>query len=311
MGDLSERTALERVTRRVEPAGQLARAWPLLGGVSARLTVLEVRLPAGDRRRFVVRQHGDADRQTDPRIAAHEFRLLQILQTEGIPVPTPRFLDESGEILPAPYIVIDYVDGAVQPAAELRVEVAGQLAVALAKIHAVDLSAADTSFLPRQDERMAAQLATRSAERPDPTAVEGRAVSLLNAALPLPPRNERVLLHGDFWPGNTLWKDGDLVAIVDWEDAAIGDPLADMANCRLELLWAFGTEAATNFTEQYRRAAPGVDFSTLPYWDVYAGLRLGVHLHEWGLPDITEAAMREQYESFIEDALQQIATTPG
>jgi aminoglycoside phosphotransferase (APT) family kinase protein len=39
-----------------------------------------------------------------------------------------------------------------------------------------------------------------------------------------------VLLHGDFWPGNALWRDGALVAILDWEDAAIGDPLADVAN---------------------------------------------------------------------------------
>ena len=29
--------------------------------------------------------------------------------------------------------------------------------------------------------------------------------------------NRPVLLHGDFWPGNILWRDGRLVAVIDWE----------------------------------------------------------------------------------------------
>ncbi len=33
-----------------------------------------------------------------------------------------------------------------------------------------------------------------------------------------------------------LWKDGQLVAVIDWEDAPLGDPLADVANSRLESL---------------------------------------------------------------------------
>jgi aminoglycoside phosphotransferase (APT) family kinase protein len=36
--------------------------------------------------------------------------------------------------------------------------------------------------------------------------------------------------------------------VLDWEDAAIGDPLADVANVRLELLWARGIEAMEPFT---------------------------------------------------------------
>jgi aminoglycoside phosphotransferase (APT) family kinase protein len=33
-----------------------------------------------------------------------------------------------------------------------------------------------------------------------------------------------------------LWRDGRIVAVIDWEDAQVGDPLADLANTRLELL---------------------------------------------------------------------------
>ena len=68
------------------------------------------------------------------------------------------------------------------------------------------------------------------------------------AAWPLVRRNPAVLLHGDFWPGDVLWQAGRLTAVLDWEDAQVGDPLADVGNTRLEFLWAFGREAMQQFT---------------------------------------------------------------
>jgi len=82
--------------------------------------------------------------------------------------------------------------------------------------------------------------------------VEGHIRDALEAVWPLPQRNTSVLLHGDFWPDNSLWKDGQLVAVIDWEDAALGDPLADVANSRLEILWAFGIDTMRNFTHQHQ-----------------------------------------------------------
>ena len=49
---------------------------------------------------------------------------------------------------------------------------------------------------------------------------------------------------------------GRLVGVIDWEDAALGDPLADLANSRLEILWAFGDEAMERFTREYAVYAP-------------------------------------------------------
>jgi aminoglycoside phosphotransferase (APT) family kinase protein len=44
--------------------------------------------------------------------------------------------------------------------------------------------------------------------------------------------------------------------VIDWEDAAIGCPLADLANARLELLWAAGGEAMEEFTRRYTAMEP-------------------------------------------------------
>jgi aminoglycoside phosphotransferase (APT) family kinase protein len=61
-----------------------------------------------------------------------------------------------------------------------------------------------------------------------------------------------VLLHGDYWPGNVLWHDGKIVAVIDWEDARLGDPLIDLAMSRLDLVWICGIYAMHMFTEQYQ-----------------------------------------------------------
>ena len=62
------------------------------------------------------------------------------------------------------------------------------------------------------------------------------------------------------------------MAVIDWEDAALGDPLADVANSRLEILWAFGIAAMIGCTRQYR-SMTAVDFANLPYWDLCVALR--------------------------------------
>jgi aminoglycoside phosphotransferase (APT) family kinase protein len=114
------------------------------------------------------------------------------------------------------------------------------------------------------------------------------------------------LLHGDFWPGNSLWNDGRLVAVIDWEDAAIGDPLADVANTRLELTWAIGLEAMEEFTRQYGSIVTAVDFTDLPYWDLWADLRLARRTADWSLDAAQRKAMREGHEAFVAQALARL-----
>jgi aminoglycoside phosphotransferase (APT) family kinase protein len=143
----------------------------------------------------------------------------------------------------------------------------------------------------------------------DDSLSEGAIRDALVAAWPLPRRNRPALLHGDYWPGNILWQDGRLVAIVDWEDAARGDPLADLANSRLEVLWAFGIEAMRLFTHHYR-ATTALDVANLPYWDLYAALRPASKLSTWGLDDATETAMREGHGLFVAQAFEAMSDRP-
>jgi aminoglycoside phosphotransferase (APT) family kinase protein len=224
---------------------------------------VELRNAGGSVERFVVRRHGARDFARDPEIAAHEFRLLQVVRDAGVRASAPRYVDATGEIFGTPCVVLEFVDGAPDEAPD-DARFVDQLANELAAIHRVDID--KLSFLRRLEQ----------ADAP-------------------------VLLHGDFWPGNAIWRDGTLVAIVDWEDAAIGDPLADVANARLELLWARGADAMNTFTQRYATLT-GVDLAHLPHWDLWADRRLTPRIPEWGLDEAVQKDMRAKREAFVAQA---------
>lgn len=113
----------------------------------------------------------------------------------------------------------------------------------------------------------------------------------------------RTLLHGDFWPGNTVWRDDQMVAVIDWEDAAIGDPLADLANARCELTMFFGAAARETFTGHYR-AATGIDTGALPAWDLLAAQRPAELMTTWGLDEATVGRLRAGLREFVDQALR-------
>lgn len=117
-----------------------------------------------------------------------------------------------------------------------------------------------------------------------------------------------MLLHGDFWPGNTLWRDGGLAAVIDWEDAGYGDPLADLANGRLEIAMLLGVAAMREFTRHYRALMGSLDYAALPVWDLCAALRPAGKMASWGLDPAALGSMRRRHREFTRQAL---AALPG
>jgi aminoglycoside phosphotransferase (APT) family kinase protein len=305
MAASKEDKKFEQVVQKINPQSKLIRIWELEGGISAQVTALEMERSDGQIQKMVVRQHGEVDLKHNPQIAADEFKLLQLLHSKGLATATPYYLDQSCEIFPTPYIVIEYIEGKPEFAPANLLDLILQLATHLSAIHRVDCANLDVSFLPQQ-----AQIYTEKLrERPstvDESLNEGRIRDALEAVWPIPQQNASGLLHGDFWPGNILWKDGQLVAIIDWEDAKFGDPLSDVANSRLEILWAFGIDAMHRFTHQYQ-AMTSIDFTNLPYWDLCAALRPASQLAQWGLDASIEKAMREGHKWFISQVFEKLS----
>ena len=301
----TEDNKFAQVVQKIDPHSKLLRTWELKGGVSAQVTALEIERPGGLTQKMIVRQHGAVDLQHKPQVAEDEFKLLQLLRCAGLAAPAPYHLDQSGEIFATPYLVIEYIEGTPEFAPAHVSDLIFQLATHLSRIHDLDYSKLDVSFLPEQEHIYTEKFRERPANV-DESLDEGRIWDALAPLWPFPQRNPTVLLHGDFWPGNVLWKNGQLVAVIDWEDAQVGDPLADVANCRLEILWAFGIEAMQRFTHQYQ-SMPTIDFTNLPYWDLCAALRPASKLSEWGLDDLTETIMREGHRWFVTQAFEKLS----
>ncbi|MET3695831.1 phosphotransferase family enzyme [Bacillus oleivorans] len=287
----------EQIVKKLNPENKLLDVWELKGGISAQVTGLAVLQPNGQIKKLIVRQHGDVDYKQNPKIAADEYKLLEILKSYGPPVPKPYYLDQSGEIFTRPYIVMEFIDGTPEMN-DMKIK---ELASILTKIHGLDSSKQDLSFLPKQEINFE-KLLNRDT---DNTLNQWTIREILRSVFPFPNKNPQVILHGDFWPGNTLWKNGKLVGVIDWEDAALGDPISDLGNGRLEVLFQFGIEAMMDFTKHYKTLMTTYNYTDQPYWDLFAALRLST-FPEWGLDKNTEKTMREKHKWFVTQALEQI-----
>ncbi|WP_138494481.1 phosphotransferase family protein [Paenibacillus pinistramenti] len=296
--------AFTKIIKKIEHQAKLLRIWNLQGGVSAQTTAVEFEA-GGHCKRAVVRQYGEANLRSNSHIARSEWKLLNLLHAAGIPVPKPYFADESANLLPAPYIVIEFIEGQTRTEPADVHPLVRKMGDVLAKIHSHKFSEHDLSFLPAQEHAAASLIAARPAKLDDSLS-EGRIRDTLEQVWPPPQKNKSALLHGDFWPGNLLWKVDQIAAVIDWEDAGCGDPLSDFANARLEILMFFGIESMNEFTRHYRSLMASLEYTNLPYWDLIAALRPAGRMSGFGLDRETLLKFRERHKRFVNQALDRL-----
>src|SRR5579875_2788802 len=174
---------------------------------------------------------------------SREFRVISALAGTDVPVARPLASCADPDVIGAPFYVMEHVPGAVL---RTRADTAGltraqaadlsqRLADMLAAIHRVDVAAVGLGGLgrgARQLDRWQRQWEL-SATREVPGYAE--LVTRLAAALPdkgaAEAAGEVTLVHGDFRLDNvlvTLSPRPRITAVVDWEMATLGDPLADL-----------------------------------------------------------------------------------
>ncbi len=170
-----------------------------------------------------------------------EARLLRALAATPARVPDVLAVGSDEQIIGAPFYVMERVEGdvivTIMPEAldtpEQRERTAHELIDALVEIHAVDWTAVGlegfgkpTGYLERQLRRFLGLWdINKTREIP---AVESVAAWLSEN---MPESGPATIVHGDFRLGNTIYAPGAparLAAVLDWEMATIGDPLADL-----------------------------------------------------------------------------------
>ena len=171
---------------------------------------------------------------------AREFRVISGLAPMGIPVPEPVVLCSALDVIGAPFYLMSFVDGTVIDSDAAVAAVRGGTAARLGQtlidcllaLHAVDLSAAGLADFGRPDGFLRRQLIRWDkqwqASVGEPLSAQAEVVELLTTSLPVSGRAS--VVHGDYRLSNVIYTaDLDAVAaIVDWEMATVGDPLADL-----------------------------------------------------------------------------------
>lgn len=178
-----------------------------------------------------------------------EARLLTALAPTGARVPKVLAVCPEEGVIGAPFYVMEYIDGYVivsdlPPALDnpdQRRAVGEELIDALVEIHGVDWQAVGlegfgkpTGYLERQVRRFSSLWEiNKTRELPEVEWV-GRWL-----ADHLPPSPPATIVHGDFRLGNAIYAHeapARLLAVLDWEMATVGDPLADLGY--LSMMWS-------------------------------------------------------------------------
>ena len=171
-----------------------------------------------------------------------EARLQLALRDAGFArLPTIVAVCEDEDVLGVPFYVMDWLDGEVITAAlpsglngeRARRRLADDLVDTLVEIHAADVLrpalaafVRPGSYLERQVRRFS-QLWEINQTRKLPTVDEVGAWLAANIPEPMEP----TAVHGDYRLGNTMVAPDEptrIVAVLDWEMGAIGDPRADV-----------------------------------------------------------------------------------
>jgi aminoglycoside phosphotransferase (APT) family kinase protein len=223
---------------------------------------------------------------------AVEFAVIDELHRLKYPVPKMWFLETSGEVLGAPFLVMDKLEGTASPDvlyapdfAEERSRLGEQFIELLARLHSIDIDRVEVPFITRPCASTAADAAlthwqdTMLEQQLEPQPFMTEAFHWLRERRPDAFRVS--LLHGDYRSGNFMFEGDQVTGIVDWEMASLGDPLQDLGWVFMELWKSDGRVCgffqADEFLEKYERNAGfTVDRDALDWWIAFSNLKLAV-----------------------------------
>ncbi len=265
---------------------------------------------------FVLRRDPDSsllesDRET-------EFRVLESLKDSGVHVPRVYWLEKGGTVLERPFMIMEQIIGEVTPFfqlispddAALRNGRIDATVRELATLHNVDWRKCGLDFLGVPEN------ATAFAERQvahwekEFRQVKLDAQPILTEAFlwlrdHIPQAKRLALLHGDFKTDNLLFDGPEVKGLLDWEMAAIGDPVADIAWFCLDR-WSVdglccGLVEREAFIEKWQEfSGLEADDAAMLFWTVFSNVKLAMIHLRGGYSFVTKATrdIRMAYPPF-------------
>ena len=203
-----------------------------------------------------------------------EYRLLSALHPLGFPVPQPLALCEDPDVIGAIFYVMELAQGRPYANGALpefdpptRRQMYEQLIDTLADLHVIDPDSAGLGDFGKPGNYFGRQVMRWTRQYRDSETDYIPEMERLIAFLPesIPEQSRTSIVHGDYRIDNVVFDgDGTLTAVLDWELATLGDPVADFSY--LAMQWMMPADGA-------------------------AGLA-GLDLAELGIPTLGEAVVR-------------------
>jgi aminoglycoside phosphotransferase (APT) family kinase protein len=278
--------------------------WVRLPGGHSNLTYL---LRDASGRELVIRRPPQGHLLPKAHDMWREYRIIDGLWPTAVPVAEPIAYCDDRAVAETHFYVMGKVEGeALYTAAAVTAwlgeparQRAGESFVdVLAALHALDPADVGLAALGRHDGYIARQLRTWYGSWTasiDRAAFDDSRVHDLHALLSarIPEQGPARVVHGDYGPHNCLFdRDGSVTAVLDWEIATLGDPLADFAysiNAWVEPgdAGVYGADPPTALPGFPSRAvlmeryatATGADLSNLAYYRAFNSWKTACILH--------------------------------
>ena len=263
----------------------------LEGGVSSEVFLIIVESKKGEEK-IVLRTEGGQPAENSIKT---EYLLLEKLHQTKVPCAKPIHLDHSKEILDKDFMLMTYLEGTIEIPKIKNFGFLNKMVGILKNIHNVDTKILPTlpcRFDPTYD--LFEFLPNEKINKELKAILKGYDTSY---------SGKPVLLHGDFWPGNILWTKDEISGVLDWEYAAIGDPVSDLAVASLELKYDYGKRGVDRFLDLYSKNF-SIDQSRLSLWLIYVSASTLFFIDEWNLEKARKNLMKREAMLTIEEEIK-------
>ena len=191
-------------------------------------------------RAYVLRKKPPGELLPSAHAVDREYRVISALAGSAVPVPATQLLCSDETVIGQMFYLMDYVPGRVIADPRLpgctpaeRSALYESMISALGHLHAIDYTAIGLADFGRPSAYVARQVARWSQQYQASQLDDVDAMDQLIEWLPkLNPGDDlATIVHGDFRPGNVIFAADEtrVSAVLDWELATIGHPLADLA----------------------------------------------------------------------------------
>jgi aminoglycoside phosphotransferase (APT) family kinase protein len=195
----------------------------------------------GRDRSYVLRRRPPGTLLESAHAIDREYRVLSALSGAKFPVPRPHLFCDDPHIIGSSFYIVDFYEGRVfwdaeMPGVDARTRTAlyDRMNALLVELHELDFASLGLGDFGKTGGYAARNLARWSKQFVESKLIDVPDMDWLMATLRerLPAAERTSLLHGDFGLYNIIVHPSrpEILAVLDWEMATLGDPLIDLAH---------------------------------------------------------------------------------